>query len=293
MSNTRDIALVLSSGGARGIAQIAAIEELTKAGYSIKSIAGSSIGALIGGIYAGGQLSGYKEWLAKLNYWDVFRLMDFNITNKGFIKGEKVFKQIDPFLPKGNIEDLPLPFAVVASDIINKKSIVFREGNVRDAIRASISIPTVRNPVEKNGTYYVDGSIVNPLPVDLVHRHENDLLVVIDLNAPIPATKVEITKVQQSRLDELAHRFLKWHTEDSPKNNLGVFDMLNESFDLTQDMLSAKILENHKPHIHIKVSRKACGTMDFHKSDELLAIGKEAANIAIEDFLKNGVQEAH
>lgn len=284
MRNSKDIALVLGSGGARGIAHIAIIEELTKAGFSIKSIAGSSIGALIGSVYAGGNLHGFKNWLGNLNYWDVFQLMDFSISNKGFIKGEKVFNVIDHYLPKGNIEDLEIPYVAVAADILNKKSIVFRSGNVREAVRASISIPTVLKPVEKNGTLYVDGSIVNPIPVDLVTRHSNDLLVVVDLNAHIPKPEVRITKSQQSRLDNLTNMFLKWRSQSNSKNNLGVFDMLNESFDLTQDMLAAQILENNKPDIHIKISRKACDAMDFHKSDKMLAIGREAALNAIEEF---------
>lgn len=284
MNTSKDIALVLGSGGARGIAHIAIIEELTKTGFNIKSIAGCSIGALIGSVYAGGNLLGLKQWLQKLNFWDVFQLMDFSVSNKGFIKGEKVFNVIDPFLPKGNIEDLPLPYVAITADIINKKSVVLNSGNIRDAVRASISIPTVLKPVEKNGTLYVDGSIVNPIPVDLVKRHANDLLVVVDLNARIPQPKVKITKSQQSRLDELANMFLKWRSQSNSKNNIGVFDMLNESFDLTQDMLAAQILENNKPDIHIKISRKACDTMDFHKSDRMLAIGKEAGLKAIKAY---------
>lgn len=288
MSQPKDIALVLGSGGARGIAQIAAIEELTAAGFNITSIAGSSIGALIGAMYAGGQLNGYKEWITKLNYWDVFRLMDFSITSKGLIKGEKVFKQIDPFLPKGNIEDLPIPFVAVTSDIVNKKQVVLKKGNIREAIRASISIPTVLKPVEKNSTYFLDGGIVNPIPVDLVKRNGKDLLVVVDLNAQTKPLKVNITKSQQSRLDELTNRFLKWRNqESSPKDNLGVFDMLNEAFDLTQDMLTAKILESNRPHIHIKISRKACGMMEFHKAAELLAVGKKATKNALKEYRKS------
>lgn len=291
MHHSKDIALVLGSGGARGITQIAAIEELTKAGFNITSIAGSSIGALIGAMYAGGQLSGYKEWLSKLNYWDVFRLMDFSITSKGFIKGEKVFKKIDPFFPNGNIEELPIPFVAVAADIINKKTVIFKEGNIRDAIRASISIPTVLKPFEKDGTYYLDGGIVDPLPVDLVKRNGNDLLVAVDLNALTQPIKVNISESQQSKLDELTNKFLNWrNSESSPKNDLGVFDMLNEAFDLTQDMLTTRILERNKPDIHIKISRKECGVMDFHKTDQLLAVGKEATKRAIAKYEKSIVK---
>lgn len=287
MNKPKDIALVLGSGGARGLAHIAIIEELLKAGFNIRSIAGTSIGALIGSVYAGGTLPGLKKWMQELNYWDVFQLMDFSISNKGFIKGEKVFSAIGPYLPKGNIEDLSIPFVAVAADIINKKSIVLTSGNVKEAVRASVSIPTVLKPVEKEGTLYVDGSIVNPIPVDLVKRHSGDLLVVVDLNAHISQAKVKITDNQQSRLDKLSVKFLNWSKRESKVHNLGLFDMLNESFDLTQDMLAAQILANNKPDIHIKISRKACDTMDFHKSDKMLAIGKEAALKAIDKFKAN------
>ena len=281
---SKNVALVLGSGGARGIAHIAVIEELTRAGFTITSMAGSSIGAVIGGIYAGGHLAGYAHWLATLNYWDVFRLMDFSISSNGFIKGERVFKKINPFLPSGNIEDLPIPFVAVAADIVAKKQVVFRQGNVKEALRASMSIPTILKPVERNGTLYVDGSVVNPIPVDVVHRSPNDILVVSDLNARIKPDKVHIAPSQQSRMDKLAAKYLRWRTREAGKNNLGVFDMLNESFDLTQDMLADKILKEHTPDIHIKISRKACGTMDFHKSDQMLAMGKQAAQEAIKQY---------
>lgn len=281
---SKNVALVLGSGGARGIAHIAIIEALTKAGFTITSIAGSSIGAVIGGIYAGGHLQGYKDWLTTLNYWDVFRLMDFSISTKGFIKGEKVFKKINPFLPSGTIEDLPIPFVAVAADIIAKKQVNFTSGSVIEAIRASMSIPTILKPVERDETVYVDGSVVNPIPVDVVPRTENDVLVVADLNAHIKPPKVAIPTAQQSKLDKLAAKYLNWHSNQSGKNNLGVFSMLNESFDLTQDMLADKILMEHQPDIHIKISRKAAGTMDFHRADELLAMGKQAAQKAIASY---------
>ncbi len=279
------VALVLSSGGARGIAHIAVIEELLHAGFTITSIAGSSMGALIGGIYACGALTDYKNWVSTLDYWDVFNLLDFSLSSKGFIKGEKVFKRITPFISDIHIESLPIPFVAVAADIVNKTQVIFTKGSLKEAIRASVSIPTVLHPVETDRGLLVDGGITNPVPVDLVKRSKGDILVVVDVNAYIPVTLPEITQNRKSILDNLARRYFKWKNNEHAKySNLGIFDMINESFNLTQETLSRVMLERYKPDITIRISRKACSTMDFHKSEELLDMGKKAFSEAFEKY---------
>ena len=194
-----NIALVLSSGGARGVAHIAVIEELLKSGNQITSIAGASMGAVIGGIYAAGKLPEFTNWLSDLDYWDVFNLLDFSISSKGFIKGEKVFKQTEPFIPKVNIEDLDIPFIAVAADIVNKKQVVYDSGDLKSAIRASVSIPTLLHPIKTNSSIIVDGGVVNPIPADLVKRQPGDKLVVVDVNANVPYVK-PIVKEQEKNL---------------------------------------------------------------------------------------------
>ena len=267
------------------MAQIAVIEELLKQGFVITSVAGSSIGAVVGGLYAGGTLPAYKDWLSTLDYWDVFNLLDFSLSSKGFIKGEKVFKIIAPFIANKEIQDLDIPFVAVASDIINKRPVIYRNGSLRDAIRASVSIPTILHPIETEDGLLVDGGVVNPLPVDLVERNPGDLLVVVDVNAQVAYEKAEITKKQQSFLDELSRRFFKWNkTELVKKKNLGIFDMINESFDLTQEMLTAAKLEHHKPDILLEIPRKLCGTMDFHRYAEIMETGRNAAIKAIGNY---------
>jgi NTE family protein len=277
-NTTKNVALVLSSGGARGIAQIAVIDELIANGYNITSVAGSSIGAVIGGLYASGTLTEYKNWIAKLDYWDVFNLLDFSLSSKGFIKGERVFKKIDPYIANKEIENLSIPFVAVASDIVNKRPVIYRKGNLRDAIRASVSIPTVLHPVETEDGLIVDGGVVNPIPVNLVERTPGDILVVVDVNAHISVEKAEISKKQQSVLNELSKRFFAWNKAESRKrSNLGIFDMMNESFDLTQEMLTASLLHQYKPDILIRISRKTCGAMEFHRYAEVMEIGRNAA----------------
>jgi NTE family protein len=277
-----NIALVLSSGAARGVAHIAVVEELLGDGHKITSIAGSSMGAVVGGMYAAGTLTQYKEWLKKLDYWDVFKLLDFSISSKGFIKGEKIFKKTAPFIPKINIEDLPIPFVAVASDIIHKKVVVYDHGDLKAAIRASVSIPTILHPIIEGDSIIVDGGVANPLPMDLVKRHQGDKLVVVDVNSNVSFTKPKMKEREQNFINDLRNHYKKWRKSDQQKDNeLGIFDMLNESIDLTQETLSKLMLKQYKPDLTINVSRKVCGTMDFHKTPEILALGREAYHKAV------------
>ena len=277
-----NIALVLSSGAARGVAHIAVIEELLRDGHKITSVAGSSMGAVVGGMHAAGTLNQYKEWLKKLDYWDVFNLLDFSISSKGFIKGEKVFKKTAPFIPKINIEDLPIPFVAVASDIIHKKVVVYDQGDLKTAIRASVSIPTILHPIRDGDSIIVDGGVANPLPMDLVKRHPGDKLVVVDVNANVSFTKPKMKEREQNFINDLRNHYNKWRKSDEKKDNeLGIFDMLNESIDLTQETLSKLMLQQYKPDLTINVSRKVCGTMDFHKTPEILALGRDAYHKAV------------
>ena len=277
-----NIALVLSSGAARGVAHIAVVEELLSDGHKITSIAGSSMGAVVGGMHAAGTLPQYKAWLKELDYWDVFNLLDFSISSKGFIKGEKLFTKISPYIPKVNIEDLPIPFVAVASDIIHKKAVVYDHGDLKAAIRASVSIPTILHPIKEGDSIIVDGGVANPLPMDLVKRHPGDKLVVVDVNANVSFTKPKMKEREQNFINDLRDHYKRWRKCDKKKDNeLGIFDMLNESIDLTQETLSKLMLEQYKPDLTINVSRKVCGTMDFHKTPEILALGREAYHRAV------------
>jgi NTE family protein len=179
----KDIALVLSSGGARGIAHIGVIEELLDRGYNITSISGTSMGAVVGGIYASGKFKEFKEWMCQLDKKEVFRLVDFSVSRSGIVKGDKVIEHMKKFIPDKNIEELEIPFCAIAVDIHKGEEVVFTKGSMFDAIRASISIPAVFKPAKINGVYYVDGGILNPLPLNRVDRKENDILVAVMVNA--------------------------------------------------------------------------------------------------------------
>lgn len=178
----KKVALALASGGPRGFAYIGAIEELQARGYRITSISGTSAGSLVGGIFAAGGMQAFKEWLYGLDPVKVMSLMDFSISKNYLVKGDKVIKAIKERVPEVNIEDLPISFTAVATDLFTGEEVLFREGPLFDAIRASISIPSMFRPVKWKGRTLVDGGMVNTFPLNRVQRTPGDILVGFNVN---------------------------------------------------------------------------------------------------------------
>ncbi|MGW5521037.1 patatin-like phospholipase family protein [Gordonia sp. NPDC003950] len=166
MAGGSRVALALGSGGARGYAHIGVIAELEARGFSLVSIAGSSIGALVGGLYCGGGLDAYEEWITDLGQLDVMRLLDVSLSKPGgVIKAERIIARVGDILGDAVIEDLAIPFTAVATDLISGRSVWFQRGKLVDAIRASIAIPGVITPYQHDGHLFADGGILDPLPV--------------------------------------------------------------------------------------------------------------------------------
>ena len=178
----KNVALALASGGPRGFAYIGAIEELQSRGYKITSVSGTSAGALVGGIFAAGGMSAFKEWLFGLDPVKVMSLMDVSISKNYLVKGDKVMKAIRERVPEVNIQDLPIPFTAIATDLFTGEEVVFREGSLFNAIRASISIPSMFRPVKWKGRTLVDGGMVNTFPLNRVQRTPGDILVGFNVN---------------------------------------------------------------------------------------------------------------
>ncbi len=199
--DTKNVALVLSSGGPRGWAYIGAIEELLQRGYKITSVAGTSIGSLVGGIYAAGKLDEVKEWLFSLDAWKVFSLMDISISKNHLLKGDKVIDAIKEIVPDINIEDLNIPYRAIAADLFTGEEVVFDKGPLFDAIRASISIPSLFRPVKYGYRTLVDGGIVNTMPIDKAIRVEEDILVAFDVN-DIDIDAIRQVLVEEARMTE-------------------------------------------------------------------------------------------
>ena len=173
---TKNVALALSSGGARGLAHIGAIEELEAQGYHISSIAGCSMGALIGGVYAAGKLNEFREWMKTIDRKKMLGLIDFSLSLNHIVKGTRIIEAIMEFVPDVNIEDLPIPYCAVATDLKAGREVMFRKGSLFKAIRASISLPSFYEPVMLNDMILIDGGIINPLPLNRVKRQTGDIL---------------------------------------------------------------------------------------------------------------------
>ncbi|AFO51198.1 alpha/beta hydrolase [Pseudomonas alloputida] len=179
---SKRVALVLGSGGARGYAHIGVIEEIERRGYDIACVAGCSMGAVIGGIYAAGKLDEYRNWIESLDYLDVLRLVDVSFR-LGAIRGDKVFGQIRKIVGEINIEQLRIPYTAVAADLTNQQEIWFQEGCLHQAMRASAAIPSLFTPVMQGNRMLVDGGILNPLPIVPVVSSHCDLIIAVNLNA--------------------------------------------------------------------------------------------------------------
>ena len=220
----KDVALVLSSGGPRGFAYIGAIEELEERGYNITSIAGTSIGSLIGGMYAAGKLKEVKQWLFDLNKWKVFSLLDISLSKSYLVKGDKVINALQEIVPKVFIQDLKIPYKAIATDLLTGEEVIFENGDLFEAIRASISIPSLFRPVKYGNQILVDGGLVNTLPLDRIDRNGQDLLIAFDVNGMDVDSiheKLELReKLEKERLE--ADADLNAQTKlviDSVKNN--------------------------------------------------------------------------
>jgi len=193
------VSLVLGSGGARGYAHIGAIEELIAQGFDIRSVAGSSMGALVGGVYAAGQLDAYRDWVKPLQRFDVLRLLDWAFTGGGLIKGDRIIDKLRDLIGDVNIEDLPISYTAVAVDLPAQREVWFSRGSLFDAIRASIAIPTVLRPHRYQGRTLVDGGLLNPVPITPTLRDLTDCTIAVDVNAA--AEPLEESAAQRSDAD--------------------------------------------------------------------------------------------
>ncbi len=288
VNNNRPVALVLSGGGARGLAHIGVIERLTEKGFTISSVAGTSIGSVVGAVYVSGNLEPFKEWVMEQGKLDILRLMDFAISKSGFIKGEKVFRRIKKFVRDVDIESLDTPFAAVAVDIKSHQEVVFRQGSLIKAIRASVSIPTVLRPVEQDGIELVDGGVLNPLPLDVVYRRPGDILVAVDLNADteyLPPPGFEPAPNHNSAYDKTLE-FIneKWSAffKNGKHKRTGFFDLVTNSIYAMQMKLTQIAITRHEPDLVVGISRKACEIFEFHRAAEMIEYGKLQLDRALE-----------
>ncbi|MCX7513313.1 patatin-like phospholipase family protein [Frateuria hangzhouensis] len=279
------IALALGAGGAKGLAHIGVIEELERQGYVIGAIAGSSMGALIGGIYAMGKLPVYRDWVCKLARFDVLRLVDWTFRG-GLIKGEKIIETLRQLIGDARIEDLPLAYTAVATDIDREREVWLTRGELFDAIRASIAIPTIFRPYTIDGRRLVDGALLNPVPVTPLIRERADFLFAVSLDGPTErrAPEQDVVASGDAPPGWLGRLFA--HGEDKPPqaHEPGALALLTQSMDLMQSNLSRLRLAAYDPDLLIQIPRDAAATYEFYRASELIELGRKRTREALERF---------
>ena len=284
----KDVALALSSGGARGLAHIGAIEELEAQGYRIGSIAGCSMGALIGGVYAAGKLKEFREWMKTIDRKKMLELTDFSFSINHIVKGTRIIEAIMEFVPDMDIEELPIPYCAVATDWKAGREVVFRKGSLFEAIRASISLPTFYEPVRRNGMILIDGGVINPIPLNRVKRQSGDILVGVDVSGHDYKAQSELHDELQER--RKSRRSLAAQVIDKliPDNlDFNYYTMLSRTSSLMirqNSILMAKLM---KPDILIDIQMNRYGGFDYDKSEKLVAIGRLKTSLAISKYEHN------
>jgi NTE family protein len=288
------VALALGAGGAKGLAHIGAIEEIEAQGYRITAIAGTSMGALIGGVYAMGRLDIYRDWVCTLARLDVFKLLDWTFSGGGLIKGERIIGTLRELIGDVRIEELPLAFTAVATDLDREREVWLTRGSLFDAIRASIAIPTVFRPYHLDGRRLVDGALLKPVPVTPLIRDPADYLIAISMDGParmMPATvdagdEDEDERGFRHRVGEFFGRMLP-HSEGKPREP-GAWDLLNQSMDLMQANLSRLRLAAYEPDLLIQLPRNMSTAYEFYRARELIECGREQAREALSNWPKTG-----
>jgi NTE family protein len=294
MSDHKTVSLVLGSGGARGLAHIGVIEQLTRDGFEIKAIAGSSMGALIGGIYATGKLDVYTKWVTALQRSDVIRLLDLSFGRNGLIKGDRIIKVLQSLIGDANIEELPIRFTAVATDLEDEKAVWFDDGPLFDAIRASIAIPTIFTPHQYRGRQFLDGSLVNPIPIEPTLKDGNGLTIAVNLSGMStavakpkrsrPAQENHLRTTRQQRIaqfvDDLKQR-LEWRSQDT----LSLLDIIIKSMSIMESTLVQSQLKAYAPDLVIDIPKNACNFYEFHRAGELIALGKRRTEAALSQYM--------
>jgi NTE family protein len=284
-TKSKNVALVLSSGGARGLAHIGAIEELENRGYTISSIAGCSMGALVGGVYAAGKLEEFREWMKTIDKKKMLELTDFSLSLNHLVKGKRIIDTIMEFVSDINIEDLPLPYCAVATDIKAGKEVVFTKGSLFEAIRASISIPSFYEPVQRDDMVLIDGGILNPIPLNRVKRQAGDIMVGVDVSGCD----------YKSQWEE-RHHPMWWQKDDHSLKakildkiipddiEFNYFSLLARTSSLMirqNSILMAKLM---KPDMLVDVQMNRYGIFDFDKSEKIITIGRQKTSQVLSKY---------
>lgn len=272
--------LVLGSGGARGVAHIGVIEVLEEKGYEIISVSGCSMGAVVGGIYAAGYQKEYKDWLLSLTKPRLLQVMDFTLSRQGFLKGERIFSLFEKKTGPLSIEQLKVPFMAVAADMAQNQEVHYRTGDLYKALRASIAIPGVFTPIIENGQFLVDGGVLNPLPVNTIIKKGQELVVAVNLNG-VPEIHKDSPAAQEEKVLRKIFKPIIQYTssrmeESQSAAEYSLRELLLSTYRMTQDRITALMLQTYPPDVLIEIPRNACSTFEFYKAKTLLELGRQA-----------------
>jgi len=304
------IALVLGAGGARGIAHVGVIQAIEARGYQIAGIAGASMGSLVGGIYAAGRLQEYSDWARGLQRGDVLRLLDFVYGYPGLIRGERVIGALRELGGDHLIEELPIPYVAVATDLASQREVWLTRGKLFDAIRASIAIPMIFTPARVDGRELVDGGLLSPVPIAATRAMHVDRVIAVDVNGPVPwmnpALEPRHEEIHASHGDEeepaddasgggLRERMASiWEgiastvtparegKSGGSAKSRGVMDLMSRSLDTMQAHMARVQLAQDPPDLLIQMSREVATFYEFWRAEELVEEGRAAADKALD-----------
>ncbi|NND67734.1 MAG: serine protease [Halioglobus sp.] len=277
------ISLVLGGGGARGLAHIGVIRWLEENNYRIDSIAGCSMGALVGGIYAMDKLDEFTQWVTAISTVDIFRLLDVTLGSAGLVKGDRIIETLRELTGEKRIEELPISYTAVASDIVNEKEIWLSRGPLFEAIRASIAIPLFFQPAKLNGVALLDGAILNPVPIAPTFRDHTALTIAVNLSGkadpewPKPAPPRE-NEDDDSFFTRRINQFIDSFRPTARSGDLaGMYDVAGQAIDTMEGAIARHKLAVYPPDAVIEIPRNLSSVLEFDRARELIDAGYELA----------------
>jgi len=299
----KTISLVLGSGGARGLAHIGVIRAIERHGWEIGSIAGSSIGALIGGFYAAGKLDDYAEWVQDLTEFNVLRYLDVAWGSAGVLKGQMLMETLQNFVGRHQIEDLPIPLTIVATDVLARKEVWLTRGDLFNAIRASIAVPTVFTPHIVNERPLLDGGILNPVPIAPTLQDPTQAVIAVSLSGvpkkiggssrrdstskPKKQPSHRYQKKIDAFIDQLQDTLGLSSEQESDRPRLSITDAAVLSLDAMQASIARCMLAAYPPDLLIEIPIDTCGAHEFYRATEVIEAGEYWAKRAIERFVND------
>jgi NTE family protein len=277
------VALALGSGGARGYAHIGAIQEIEARGFEIISVSGTSVGAMVGGLYAADKLPQFTQWVSNLKQTDVIRLLDPSFSAPGAIKAEKVMAKVRNMLGKARIEDLRIPYTAVATDVMQSKEVWFQRGPLDAAIRASIAIPSLISSVTIGGRLFVDGGLLNPLPLAPLASTKADLVIAVSLSGPGKNHPMGNPAILSSDKQAGKENTDTQQLAKIPKG-ISTFEIMERSIETMQSLITRYRNAGYPPDLLVEIPVDSIGMLEFHKAKNQIELGRKLTARAIDNW---------